>query len=186
MIGCTSSTNSEQKYKAWFADQDNGYYKTRQIGSLKYIVQQRPASYMAINELRSVKDQSQYDSILNSYSGNWYFIMDISFENKAGDQGQPVKGVISSYEDYKKMISDLSFNIGTNVTLEVGVEELAPSLAHFESGFELSNSNRFVFSFPKEEEKEVRFVFRDQYFGTGIQKFKFSNQKVQPDLPKFD
>ena len=49
----------------------------------------------------------------------------------------------------------------------------------------MAKSNRFMISFPvneNTESKERRFVFYDDYFGTGMQKFKFEPQQNIPKL----
>ncbi len=189
LLGCADQKPAnEGEFKRWFNIEENGYVKSKQIGSILFNLRQQPKELMALRELRGVSDLAKRDSIIKTYEGSMYYVLEMKWQKEEGSSEQPLKGMVQNYDEYKSLLEQLAFNIGTNVNLEIGGKEIVPSIAHFEQAYEISNSNRFIFSFPvveDQQKEEARFVFRDQYFGTGVQKFKFKNQKEVPVVPLF-
>jgi hypothetical protein len=93
-------------------------------------------------------------------------------ETQGGEQG------------YEALIKELSFGMKDRISLVIGKDTLAPSLYHYERGFELGNHQRFLFAFPKGKEAAESFqvIYNDEIFSSSLLKFSFSDTNDFPDL----
>jgi hypothetical protein len=71
----------------------------------------------------------------------------------------------------------LSFEILSDVYLEIQSQEIKPEFSHYERNYGLKPSIDLFFYFPKFEIKEdVFFNYRDKLFGQGLIKIKFKKE----------
>ena len=182
LVGCSNNINTSFEYKKWCANQENGLVKTKQIGHLHFYVQRKPKALVALAELEEHPTLNQ-DSLIQIYAGSDYYMLDISWKDENNTE-QPLRGKLTNYQEYAELVNQLSYSIAQNIKLEYEGEQIEPSIVHYEPGYELARSNRFMISFPAQQDlKASRFVFNDQYFGTGVQKFKFDEITNIPELP---
>lgn len=187
LFGCGGNPSNLLAYTNWFSDKNNGYIKTKQVGSIVYKVIYTPAEYLMSQEL---EDNVQYKKEelalkLKELKEGRNFILQVGFSPDEDAKAENlIAAKIKNYDQYKKIITDLSFNIESNASLVSGSDTIYPSIYHFERGYELAKSQTFLFSFPVLNEiDDMTFIFDDPMFETGINKFQFNNLKRIPPLP---
>ena len=180
---------NSQEYKSWFADPDNGFLKTRQLGNLTMKAQYRPAELMMIDEIKAAKinDMTLRDSVKATYGNSKYFILEITYTENAGIDQDMLKKVVGSYDEYSEKVAQLAFDAGHMMKLSVNGKEYAPSLYHHERSYELAKKTVFLVAFPAEEDPdELTLIWGDEIFNTGINRFKFTDiNKKLPEIPEF-
>lgn len=85
--GC-SQTNyvNETELRKMINDETNGLKKTITSNEIKVIATYKPADLVALNEIKTLnekKDKKIIDSILYKYSGNYFFTLSFSIDNKS-------------------------------------------------------------------------------------------------------
>jgi len=181
---------TKREYRAWFANEDNGFLKKKQIGYLQFNVQYRPIDYMLLNELEEDKsyDKNQIDTLRKSYGSSKYFLLEVGIDDEDMTINEDMtRLMINNYKEFQELITTLAFDMKSKVSLQLGEDTYEPSIYHFERGYELGYKQRFVFAFaiPSESDKsEFTFVFDDDLFDSGINKFKFEAlSNIIPSLP---
>lgn len=180
---------TENEYKAWFSDPENGFVKEKVVNDLRFGVQLRPVELMMLTELKQGEDilADQVDSLKASYGNSLYFLMEVSFEDAGKRRGADVvQSTVKSYNEFVEQVNRLSFELDDNVILVSGNDTIRPSLYHYERGYELGKKQSFLFAFPFNNEKtheQVSFIYNDEVFKTGVNTFRFSTGKEIPEFP---
>ena len=189
LIGCDDKPQDIGEYKSWFTDIRNGYVKEIVIKDLTYSVQYRPRELMMLNDIIG-QDLSVnvIDSIRETYGNSEYFLLEIGPGQKLGDAtGDLIKNYSYDYESYASIFNELAFHADENVLMIVGTDTLAPTLHHYEQGFELGTSQKILFAFHPaitSDNTDVVFIYDDEVFGAGRLRFKFNIDRSEiPQLP---
>lgn len=189
MYSCSQQPKDINDYISWFAKEETGFVKRKQLNNLTYTVQYRPVDLMIINELKTLNNpqKDDIDSLKKNYGHSKYFLLEISPDNKGQNSGNLIKNFSTDYESYKEIVEELAFNIQEQVELIIEGDTLAPRIYHYEQGYELSSNQRFLFAFQTKEKikaNEMTFIYNDHLFGSGRLKFQFNlkNSNI-PSLP---
>jgi len=187
LLGCKQAPTNLSAYKNWFASTENGYVKTRQVGQLEYKVMYTPAEYLVSNNLsdQQVYTQDALEAQLAAYSTGRNFILQVGFNTPEPAAGEAlIAAQAASYEQYAERIQNLAFKLKERAKLVAGGDTCAPTIYHYERGFELAKRQTFLFSFPAPTaSSEFTFIFDDPLFETGLNKFHFGALAPIPPLP---
>lgn len=189
LFSCNDSNKlSAEEYTKWLGKNSHLFTQEKEISGYKIKLKYIPCDYLILKELNSNKKINR-DSIEQYYRNNLTFVLSIApVENKEGrnimfDQ-------VTKFEEYKKRVFELNFNMEEMVELKVDDNEtLLPSIYNVENTYGLSKDLNFniVFS-PKDPKlgfknlKNIDFVLNDYIFETGINHFVF-NKKELENLP---
>lgn len=188
--GCQQK-NKEPKnlseYRAWFLNEENGFVKKRCVNELCINIQYKPKELMAINEIKMLTQLNQHmvDSIVTTYRGSEYFMME--FSQKNSESADPLRIQGGSLEKYSKLTEDLAFQINEQLrVIKNNKDTLFASISHLEQAYELSGVKKIIIAFPGQfmEDDEILFIYDDQIFEMGRLKYKFEikNKKI-PTIP---
>ncbi len=178
--------HSVAEYKEWINNPKHGYTKEKYVDNIKIKVQYRPIEMMIANEVKHINNISDtsMDSLKKSYGNSRYFIMEIGYDERNGEKNADlVRAGAATYNAYSEKVQQLAFGLENNVRIVCGKDTVAPTLYNYERGYELGKKESFVFAFPALNTKEIIFIYADEIFGTGINKFQFEiNDKDIPEL----
>lgn len=191
--GCSSTpeVSNLSEYKQWFFDPSNGFYKQKFIGGLEYSLLYKHYELMALQEIISegVNDEERRTDIINEYRNGVAFVLKIGYDSR-GKKEIPglVNTSVKNYAEYEELIRELAFGIQEKISLQINGNEYDPSVSHFERGYELEKEASFLIAFNLEESPQdypMSFVFNDDVFNSGVNKFYFDITKVKtPQIPK--
>jgi hypothetical protein len=157
--------------------------KQRFINGLEFTVQQLPVELLVERELRSESspaNDAMRDSIRASYGDGMYFMFKIGTDDRKGiNNDDPLILLAMRNGDFEASIKQMAFEMPSTLELQVGDSTYEPTLCHFERTYELSRELRFFVAFAPlatREQQEFTFTWNDQYFNTGINRFKFKPQ----------
>lgn len=178
---------SIRDFQAWFNKPENGFIKKRNVNGLEFSVQYRPPELMLINEIKREEALTLHmiDSLSNLYGDSDYFLLTIRPDPENFDpQGDLIKSRVENYSQYSEAIKYLSFYLDENIELLVGEDTLVPNFYHYERGFEVSNKQSFLVSFPRTDNssQSKKFIFDDFVFYSGRLKFNFNNNQNYPEI----
>lgn len=176
-----------EAYMAWYKDADNGLSKEKIVGGYKIKMRYVPADYLIYKEMLA-SPKANRDSVAQYYQNNVALVLSISpvaVDPKDGDRNIMYDG-LEKFEDYKKRVFDLNFNIEDLVELKLDEHTtLVPSIYNVENTYGLSKELNFnlVFSptaavkdLSKYEQLDV--VLNDRVFETGISHFVFEKKEL--------
>ena len=186
-MSCENAPRSLAQYSNWFASLDNGYVKQKQVGKILYKVIYTPAEYLLSRQLAADQtyDVEAIEAKLSELKAGKNFILQVGLASGEASGGEELLAAkVKDYEGYKQLIDQLSFNFQEQASLITNGDTLAPSMYHFERGYELAKTQTFLFAFPvSDATDEMTFRFEDPLFETGVNKFRFSQLKTIPPLP---
>jgi hypothetical protein len=135
---------------------------------------------MILNEWKYLDNKSKkaLDSLVATYQGSKYFLLEISTEN-----GENLDFALSNMnpDEYGKM----AYTIGERFVLRYGKTEIYPSISHFEKGYELGSKIRVLVAFPiKKKIKKYTVQYNDFIYDGNVLRYNFieSDLKV-PEVP---
>jgi len=98
---------------------------------------------------------------------------------------------VSDYQEFAQRLEEMNFNMKQYIQLKVADKIYWPELAQMESTYGLEQSRKMLFVFKAVDEsgnriltEDAQFVYTDELFNTGINKFKFKIADVEA-LPEF-
>jgi len=189
-----SSVNSYEEYLAWLNDAENGLVMHKEAGGITIKVKQLPSNYIAYQDLMNEKNVKKQvvDSIANSYDKSLTFLMTIGVDGdlKKGDimyQG------VKNYEEYKRQLYQLNFDIENDISLNIEGNIYKPVLSHLENVYGLTDSRNITLVFVPEtkedlsfyKSEEIQFTYDDELFDTGINHFTFNRKDIN-NSPSFN
>ncbi|MDQ3192393.1 MAG: hypothetical protein M3Q58_12440 [Bacteroidota bacterium] len=167
---------------------ENGLSRLKTVDGIIIKVMYLPIDYQVFNEIKLSEsfDEKQVDSLRQTYSSSCSFLMTIGPEDKASVD--ITKMNVSNYEQFSEKILEMSFNMGTMVKMRSDGKEYIPEIAQLERNFGIRKSTDilFVFNIPLSnlyDQTDYEFVFSDEVFNTGINKFKFLSKDIK-NIPK--
>ena len=185
LVGCNSNTLSEKEYYKYLNNPDNNLISIKEVNGFELKVKYLPPPLLAYRESNTdggAFDKPLFDSLLNVYEGGYSFLFSIEDKNIKPGQDIVQYGVTSEVE-FKQRFNELHFNLSEYVWMETDSTKKAPQLSILESTFELSGPKTFYLVFEQEENKsdidEVKVVFNDIFFGTGINRFTFNTTDLR-------
>jgi hypothetical protein len=190
LFSCKSKVSIEEFTKEISEDED--FVKVYQDSTFKASCTYLPPEYLALSEVRSIKDRNgnvsseQFNLIKSKYSNATYFLFKLGLSNRE----DILRFGISSKHDYAVRINDISFNSTRNAyILKPNEDTIKASIADLQRSYGMSPDMSILFAFPIEQvvnsnHKKFRFIYQDRYFG--IQKpisFLFDTKALTKKLP---
>jgi hypothetical protein len=172
-------------------NKDEDFVKTTTIGNIQVTVGYKPAEYMALSEMRSkIEGQTsisakEFNETVNGFRQSAYFLLKIG----ATDSSDVMKIGITDRVSYANRLNDLTFNSGNHAYFLTNENDtIRASIFDLQRSFGYSNDLSILFAFPRrlvDEEKLVRFVYEDVYFGNEKPIFiEFEPKKLTKKLPE--
>ena len=183
-----------KEYIQWINNPENGLTIVKKINNLKITVKYLPPEYLAYQELKEKKQLSQQvkDSLVNHYARNKTFLLTVGPEDGNNKAGADImfRG-IQKYEEYRLRSVTMNFEMAEFVSLVTSKGSLAPVLSTMENVYGLKPDRSIYFVFAQQqpghnlnEEEVLDFTFNDELFGTGINHFGFTREKLEK-TPRF-
>lgn len=176
----------------FLADKENGLVKETSVGGIKLKVKYLPLDYLVYNAVKSedsLASKEKKESIKKSYENSLTFMLTMGPD--ANESFSITRVGITSYQEFAERIETMSFNMKEYITLKINNKEYKPELAQMESINSLEQSKNIIVVFKAIDEAgqklmtdDLFFIYNDELFYTGINKFKFKMQEIQglPEL----
>lgn len=192
--GCSSNSINEYKdYLSWLNDKDNGLVFDKEINGIQIKVKHLPSNFLAYQDLINEKNvsKSKADSLIQSYDKSLTFLLTLGIDGEKRKGDIMYQGV-QDYEDYKRKLYHLNFDIENRISLKMEGKEYKPVLSNLENVYGLTDSRKIMLVFVPHEKKEetfyasnqIQFTYDDDLFNTGINHFTFNRKDIN-NTPTF-
>lgn len=184
---CNQSIDDINAYMKYLSDEDNGLVKEKSVGGIQMKVKYLPKDYLAYNDLKTNKNitSTLIDSVKETYANSITFMMIMGPDKH--ESFDITRVGVNDYQEFAQRLEEMNFNMKQYVQLKVGDKTFAPELAQMESTYGLEQSRKIVFVFNAIDEEgnkiltgdDAQFVYTDELFNTGINKFKFNVDAIE-------
>ena len=174
------------------ADPENGITKEKVTHGIKLKVKYLPVNYLVYNAVKSndgAISKVELEKIKRSYANSLTFMLTLGPDD---NEAFSITNVgIENYEQFAQRIETMSFNMKEYLALYVNSKKYVPELVQMETINTLEPSKNLIVVFNNLDEKgnditsnDMTFVFNDELFYTGINKFVFKAKdlKTLPEL----
>lgn len=194
ILSCGNKTiTTNEEYLKWMNDEDNGLVMTKEAGGITIKVKYLPSNYLAYQDLsgQTIIKKEESDSIIKSYDKSLTFLITIGVDGEV-KKGDVMYQGVQNYEEYKKRLYAMNFDIENNVTIKIGEKKYRPVLSNLENGYGLTESRNITLVFVPETKEdqlfylgeEIQFTYDDELFDSGINHFTFDRKKLN-NIPQF-
>lgn len=193
LVACNNTVNTYEEYLAWLNDSENGLTMDKKASGIIIKVKHLPSNYLAYQDLlhESQVNKGMVDSIIKNYDKSLTFLLNIGVDGDV-KKGDIMYHDVKNYEEYKKKLYNMNFDIEKNISLTINEKEYFPVLAHLENVYGLTESRNIMLVFVPETEneqsfydaKEIAFTYDDELFNTGINHFVFKRKNIN-NIPSF-
>lgn len=176
---CSKREVTKEELVAFIQDEDNGLRKQNTANEILTEVTYRPTDLWVDLEVGKAQVTNQkLDSLRRNYQDYYYFILNLSKDNKEALHNAP-----GSMGEYSELVQTLSFRMSEYVTLTTSKQDTIP-VGDFilDRTYGLSTSSAVLFVFANEKAKDADWVqFNLNEFGlrTGNQRFRFNTKDIQ-------
>lgn len=188
MCSCgDTSLSSYEAYLGWLDNVDNGLTMTKEAGGITIKVKHLPSNYLAYQDLvnESMVQKTKADSLIESYDKSLTFLLTIGVDGDA-KKGDIMYQGVSDYEEYKKRLYEMNFDIENYISLNIAGKKYRPVLSQLENVYGLTDSRNITLVFVPEtkEEKsfyeadEIKLTYNDNLFSSGINHFTFNRTDI--------
>lgn len=168
---------NEQEYVAWLNEKDHGCISEKTVKNVQFSAKYLPTQFLTLREMQMNNyDSIRTDSVRNEYARGISFFFIIKPVNESKDVDIMFADVYN-VEGFRERVHDMNFLMADMFSLQYDDKEISPSLFHLENDYGLSNGRGMMMVFPNldsTEIKNMKLVFDDQLFNTGINKFAFN------------
>jgi hypothetical protein len=169
---------SKEELNEYVRDKGNGLRKGTTKNGIELTASYRPRDLLIIQEWEHVnkKDSSTLQQLKQKYTGQDYFVLELSKDNKE------VIRQLEEFAQYSDMVHVLSFEMSrfVNITTAKDTVELMDYV--FEQNYGLGAANRLMFVFPSEKLKTAdSYDLNINEFGlnTGNVQFHFRRKDIE-------
>jgi hypothetical protein len=177
-ISCHNTRLSKQRLLKYI-EKSEAYTKEEDISGIKIRLQYMPNDLLVSQELGNgqKKDTATIRAAENKYSGQYYFTLSYSRNNKE------VIRQLGSFERYSDMLRVLSFEMGKYVTASTESNDtLALADYAFNQQYGMTNANHLLLVFKREDFGKSKSVdINIEEFGLGIGNTRFEFRKRDLD-----
>ena len=157
---------------------DNGLIQTAEINGYTLQVNYKPTDLWMHQEIGDDQvDESKMKSLRSKYDPYYYFVLNLSKNNKEALQ------VDGNFGQYSELVQTLSFRMNSYVNLTTSAQDTIPTADFIlNRTYGLSSATSLLFVFSKEKAKANEWVqFNLNEFGLGIgnQRFRFRTEDLQ-------
>ncbi len=192
LFSCTGDKLNYKSYLKYLADPENGITKERATHGIKLKVKYLPLNYLVYNAVKSVDNgvsKEELEKIKKSYANSLTFMLTLGPDD---NESFSITNVgVENYEQFAQRIETMSFNMKEYIRLNVNNKQYVPELVQMETINTLEPSKNLIIVFNTLDEKgkeikdnDMTFVYNDELFYTGINKFIFKAKdlKAVPEL----
>jgi hypothetical protein len=165
---------------------ENGLLKEKTVGGIKFKLKYLPTDYLVYSQL-DLKQSHMLpliDSLDKRYQNSVTFLLSIG---PADDESFDItKYGITNYEEFAKQLEQLCFQAQGWISIkDDNGKEYTPSLVHMENinALEKHRNVLVVFNTKDYLKNNFSFIFSDELFNTGINKFYFKASDIN-GIPK--
>lgn len=196
ITACSGNELEYEDYLKYINDQENGLMKEKEVSGLQYKVKYLPVDYLVYNDLNKIEGKQnlkeEKKKLEKQYAHSLCFMMTMG---PADDENFDLTYLgVKNYDEYAKQMEVLNFKMGTFLTLEMGGKLIKPELVQMENTYGLGKQRNFMILFSVKDNKkdkfmkdhDVRLIYSDELFGTGINNFSFQKEVIKnlPELIK--
>jgi hypothetical protein len=179
-----------RRYVNYLMDPDNGLIKEKSIAGVKIRVRYLPSEYIAYTILKGKPGSQAFkDSVRSVYENSVTFLMTIGPDDT--ESFDITRVGISNYGEYTDRMEEMLFYMQQRIQLLSQDSAHRPSITRMENINAQANSRDFivVFGSDRQSESDLRkndmcFIYNDELFDTGINKFLFRERNIRA-LPEF-
>ncbi len=194
-FSCGKKISNFEEYLTYLSQKENGIVKEKPIAGILLEVKYLPIEYLVYKDFKNSKKTKKkellIDKLYKSYKNTLTFMFTLGpDENEKFDI---TRVGVSNYEEFAQRIELMNFNMTNFIYLEYNNTKIAPKLALMENSYGLENKRAIMVSFEVDDNTKnvflkkhtYKFVYSDQLFNTGINKFTFNKEDIN-DLPEFE
>jgi hypothetical protein len=185
--GCHSRQRllSKREFLKYINDPGHGLVQKTKIKDVDVQLSYEPSSLLVAQELSAAGrgDTATLHNLEKKYSGNYYFLLKFSKNNKE------LIRQLGSFSQYSDMVQVLSFQMQQFVNLTTAAHDTVEMSDYaFEQTYGMGNANTVLLAFPKEKiVKANRLDVNLAECGFGIGSMKFDFEKKDLDqIPRLD
>jgi len=190
LLACNNSTTDFKEYLHYLSNKENGLIKEKTVSGINLKVKYLPTNYLVYNELKNEVNPTieVIEETKNEYKNSVTFMMILGPDK--GESFDITRVSISNYQEFAQRIEKMNFSMTDFVKLRINEQEYTPELAQMESTYGLEQHRKILFVFKaidaegnKILTEDVQFVYNDELFHTGTNKFKFKLNDIQ-EIPE--
>lgn len=165
---------------------ENGLLKEKTVGGIKFKLKYLPTDYLIYSQLDQKQSHRRplIDSLGKRYENSVTFLLTIG---PADDESFDItKYGIANYEEFAKQLEQLCFQAQDWITIrDDSGKEYTPGIVHLENINALEKHRNVVVVFNTRDylKTNFSFIFSDELFNTGINKFYFKASDIN-GIPK--
>lgn len=186
LFNCSNkrSFNDVTELTKYINNTDNGLFKEKTIGVVNYKLKYLPTEYLVHKQLNANSKSSLIDSLNKEYKNSITFLLSIG---PSDDQSFDItKYGVSNYQEFAALIEKMCFRANELIYIQdQSGKEHKPAIVQMENINALEKHRNLMVVFHNESyfADDFSFVFNDELFSTGINKFLFRSKDVN-DVPK--
>lgn len=179
LLSCSEKEISHAALIEYVQDESNGLIKKNEVNGIVTEVTYKPTDMWVQLEVGDEPVRSEVlDSLRNHYGKYYYFILNLSKNNKEALHSAP-----GSSGEYSDLVQTLSFRMSEFVTLTTEKQDTIP-VGDFilDRTYGLSSSTAVLFVFANDEAKKtdwIQFNLNEFGLGTGNQRFRFKTEELE-------
>jgi len=191
LIGCSREGILNPKaYMAFLNNSDNGLIKEKTVAGVKFKIKYLPSEFISYNLLKNqAADTEIKDSVIKSYQNSLTFLLNIG---PADNEKFDITRVdIADYSAFADRIEEMAFQTQNYISLACGDSIYKPAITRMENINSPEKSRNFIVVFNSEKggnrdlrKHDMSFIYRDEMFNTGVNKFVFHASDINA-LPEF-
>lgn len=165
---------------------ESGLLNEKVVGGIRYKIKYLPTDYLIYKQIDQQQVPRNYaiDSLYSAFGNSITFLFSIGPES---DNGTNITNYgVGNYEEFSERLKQLCFDSQEWIYLQSSSgKEYKPSLVHLENINSLEKHRNLIVVFEKDKfvTDDFSFVFHDEIFQTGINKFYFKSNDIKR-IPK--
>jgi hypothetical protein len=187
ICSCNSKNKllTKDELTRYINNKKNGLMEEQEINGIKVRLSYRPSSMMVTQETEGVQkvDSIAIISLENKYKDNYYFLLNISKDNKE------VIRQLGNFDRYSDMVQVFAFQMNQFVNLTTPQKDTIPLADYlFDQTYGMSNGNTILLAFNKNkiaDKKNIEINIGECGLGIGDLKFRFEKENLDK-IPKLD
>lgn len=186
----TKAIDNFKEYAMYLNKAENGLVKEKSVSGLHYRLKFLPKHYQAFTTLNGLDSKKiNKDSLVAAYSKSITFLLTIG--PAEGEDFDITRVGVKDYQEFADRIEDMSFRANEWMRLKCGEVSVVPSLVRMENINAQERSRNFIVVFEQQDalekamkESDTQFIYDDELFGTGTNKFLFEHKQLNavPEL----
>ena len=178
LFGCSAPEYlSSEDLNKFILNADNGLIQQSDVNDYSIEVMYRPTDLWIQQETGGENDEKKLSSLRSKYDRYYYFIVNLSKNNKEALQ------VDGAFGQYSELVQTLSFRMNNYVNLTTSSQDTIQTADFIlNRTYGLSNATSLLFVFNKEKAKDkdwVQFNLNEFGLGIGNQRFRFKIKDLE-------